>query len=336
MQVRALVGRHVRVPRRQGGGDRPWRGGGALVHGDAGGSVRVRDRRGRRAGRDGGEGEDGNGDDALHVRDLANCRIADVPIADCAVRATARAAATRGSSRAPAARISSSCVPCSTRRPRSSTRIDVGVADRRQPVRDHERRAPAQQLVHVLLDRALGLGVERARRLVEQQHRRPVVDGARDRDPLRLAARQRAGPTRRCASRSRAAAARRTPARSRCAPPSARAPCRARRRRTRCCARSCRRTGSSPGARTRSACAASRSRASSCRARRRGSGPSVGSSSPARHLISVVLPDPLRPTIATVVPGSTSTVDVLEDRRRARPAVAEAHAAPAGSGPRAS
>ena len=33
--------------------------------------------------------------------------------------------------------------------------------------------------------------------------------------------------------------------------------------------------------------------------------PAVGSSRPARHLTSVVLPDPERPTIATVVPGST-------------------------------
>ena len=74
----------------------------------------------------------------------------------------------------------------------------VGVADRAQPVRDHERRAALEQLVEVLLDRALGLGVERARRLVEEQHRRPVVDGARDRDPLLLAARERSpdSPTR--------------------------------------------------------------------------------------------------------------------------------------------
>jgi hypothetical protein len=33
--------------------------------------------------------------------------------------------------------------------------------------------------------------------------------------------------------------------------------------------------------------------------------PSVGSSSPARSLTSVVLPEPLRPTIAIVSPGAT-------------------------------
>ena len=36
--------------------------------------------------------------------------------------------------------------------------------------------------------------------------------------------------------------------------------------------------------------------------------PSVGSSSPARHLASVVFPEPLRPTIATDLPAGTSSV----------------------------
>ena len=64
----------------------------------------------------------------------------------------------------------------------------VGVADRAQPVRDHERGAADEQLVEALLDGALRLGVERARRLVEEQDRRPVVERASDRDPLLLAA----------------------------------------------------------------------------------------------------------------------------------------------------
>ena len=45
---------------------------------------------------------------------------------------------------------------------------------------------PVQRRLH----RALGLGVQRARRLVEHEHRRVAQDGARDRDALLLAARE--------------------------------------------------------------------------------------------------------------------------------------------------
>jgi hypothetical protein len=53
---------------------------------------------------------------------------------------------------------------------------------------DDERRAPVQELAERLLDCELGLGVQRAGRLVEDHHRRPVVDRAGDRDALALAA----------------------------------------------------------------------------------------------------------------------------------------------------
>ena len=68
----------------------------------------------------------------------------------------------------------------------------VGTLDRRQPVRDDERRAAAHQQVErgLLHLRSLGLGVERRRRLVEDQDRGVLVDGARDRQALALAAGQ--------------------------------------------------------------------------------------------------------------------------------------------------
>ena len=64
----------------------------------------------------------------------------------------------------------------------------VGVADGRQPVGDRDRRPALGELVQRLLHRALGLGVQRARRLVEHQHRRVAQHRAGDRDALLLAA----------------------------------------------------------------------------------------------------------------------------------------------------
>ena len=48
----------------------------------------------------------------------------------------------------------------------------VGVLDGRQPVRDDQRGAPAEQARHGILDEQLGLGVDARRRLVEHQDRR--------------------------------------------------------------------------------------------------------------------------------------------------------------------
>ncbi len=66
----------------------------------------------------------------------------------------------------------------------------VGLEHGRQAVRDDQRRPPAPQLLERLLNQPLALGVERAGRLVEKQHRRIAEDRTRDRDPLALAARQ--------------------------------------------------------------------------------------------------------------------------------------------------
>ena len=64
----------------------------------------------------------------------------------------------------------------------------VRAADGGQPVRDHERRSPGEQRRHRRLDQLLALGVEVARRLVEDQDLRRRQDRPRDRQPLLLAA----------------------------------------------------------------------------------------------------------------------------------------------------
>ena len=66
----------------------------------------------------------------------------------------------------------------------------VGIDDGLQAVRHHDGGAPDAQLVQRLLHLALGFGVERRRRLVEQDDRRLLQEGARDGDALALAARQ--------------------------------------------------------------------------------------------------------------------------------------------------
>ena len=65
----------------------------------------------------------------------------------------------------------------------------VGVADRRQPVGDDDRGAAARGVAQRLLDQLLGHRVEVGRRFVEHQDAGIADDGARDRDPLALAAR---------------------------------------------------------------------------------------------------------------------------------------------------
>lgn len=63
---------------------------------------------------------------------------------------------------------------------------DVGVADRRKPMCDHETRAVGAQVGHRLLDEQLGAGVHRAGGLVEDEDRRLGQERARDRDELSL------------------------------------------------------------------------------------------------------------------------------------------------------
>ena len=66
----------------------------------------------------------------------------------------------------------------------------VGVADRREAVRDDERGPAVQQAAERLLDLALGADVDRARRLVEDQDPRVGEQRARERDELPLAERE--------------------------------------------------------------------------------------------------------------------------------------------------
>ena len=66
----------------------------------------------------------------------------------------------------------------------------VGVADRREPVRDHERRAAGEQTPQRPLDLALGADVDGRRRLVEDQDARVGKQRAGEGDELALAERE--------------------------------------------------------------------------------------------------------------------------------------------------
>src|SRR5690606_349155 len=70
----------------------------------------------------------------------------------------------------------------------------VGVGNRRQAVRDDERRPSTAESIESALDLVLGLGVERARRLVEDEDGRLLEDGPCDGDALALAAGQGSAP----------------------------------------------------------------------------------------------------------------------------------------------
>ena len=67
----------------------------------------------------------------------------------------------------------------------------VGVSDSRQAMGNHQR-GPAGAQAHRGEHNLLGDGVQRRRRLVEDQDRRVLDDGARDAQPLTLAAGQTA------------------------------------------------------------------------------------------------------------------------------------------------
>ena len=85
---------------------------------------------------------------------------------------------------------SSSCVPGGDDAPALHHGDPVGVAHRREPMRDDQHGAPRHQPLERELHHALALGIERARRLVEQQDRAIGEDRARDRQPLPLPAGQ--------------------------------------------------------------------------------------------------------------------------------------------------
>src|SRR5581483_2856853 len=67
----------------------------------------------------------------------------------------------------------------------------VGERDRRQPVRDDDRRAAAHRLAQPFPDARLGARVDRRGRVVEDQDARVDDERARDRDALPLPARER-------------------------------------------------------------------------------------------------------------------------------------------------
>ena len=66
----------------------------------------------------------------------------------------------------------------------------VGTPDRREPMRDDERRAALHQEAQALLDHRFGLRIERACRFVENEDTRLGQDGARNGKPLPLTAAQ--------------------------------------------------------------------------------------------------------------------------------------------------
>src|SRR5438132_265908 len=70
----------------------------------------------------------------------------------------------------------------------------IRVPHGREPVRDDEHGAVRHQAIDRLLHQALRLGVERARRLVENQDRGVAQQGARDRDAFALPAPPAAAP----------------------------------------------------------------------------------------------------------------------------------------------
>src|SRR3990172_11798776 len=62
----------------------------------------------------------------------------------------------------------------------------IGAANGREAMGDDDRGPVHHQVLERLLDQGLGLRVERARRLVENEDWRVLEDGARDREPLPL------------------------------------------------------------------------------------------------------------------------------------------------------
>ena len=64
----------------------------------------------------------------------------------------------------------------------------VSLPNRRQPVRDDERRPSGHHVAQRLLDQCLGFRIEMRGRLVEDQQARVLEDRARDRKALLLAA----------------------------------------------------------------------------------------------------------------------------------------------------
>src|SRR5215467_575529 len=64
----------------------------------------------------------------------------------------------------------------------------ISIDDGMQAVRDHDRRSPLTEVLDRALNLPLGFGIERSRRLVEQDDRRVLEQGACNGDALALAA----------------------------------------------------------------------------------------------------------------------------------------------------
>ena len=101
-----------------------------------------------------------------------------------------RTAAPPAAHRAGSWRAARRACPTATSRPALHHHDAVRMADRREPVGDDQHRAAGHQPFERELDHALALGVERARRFVEQQDRTVGEDRARDREALPLSARE--------------------------------------------------------------------------------------------------------------------------------------------------
>ena len=67
---------------------------------------------------------------------------------------------------------------------------EIGIANRGEPVGDHERGAPLHQLRDAALDQRLRLGIDVGGRLVEDEHLGVAEQGARERDQLALSGRE--------------------------------------------------------------------------------------------------------------------------------------------------
>ena len=104
---------------------------------------------------------------------------------------------------------SSACVPDGDDLAVAQDEHAVADGEQRRARRDHERRAAGAQLAHAGRDPGLGDRVDGGRRLVQDEHGGVGGERAGERDPLALAARQRAGHARRPARRGRPGAPRR-------------------------------------------------------------------------------------------------------------------------------
>ena len=195
----------------------------------------------------------------------------------------------------------------------------IAVLHRRQPVRDR-RSASACRAASAMAARhlALGLVVERGRRLVEDQHRGIVVQRARDRDALPLPARQPRRRSRRALVSSRCGSCATTS--SSCAsvhgagePLLVDRACRA--CRTRCCGAACRRADRDPAARSRSG-AARRARGPRDARRRAARGRSSAQQSE-QHVDQRALAGAGRPDDADRFARREREVDVDRGRRAA-------------------